>query len=186
MDLSDTALLDRLRKGDDEAFSALFLRHYQVIFRFSIKLTGNREEAEDLAQEVFVRLHSHPPNGDRQHNLPAWLYRVALNQAYNANRSRRREAERQERSYRLIAPSDQVGVDPADTVLRREQCADVRQILRSLPRRQYQCLILRHEGFSYAEIASALGVAPGSVGTLLARAEAEFARRYKAYKRGED
>lgn len=178
MNSSDGVLLDGLRKGDKEAFSILFLRYYQSIYRFLFKLTGSREEAEDLAQEVFVKLYRNPLSERRQHNLRAWLYRVALNQAYNSQRSRRREEQRWDRATRLAESGGQPANDPADSVLQEEQRDQVRRVLRSLPPRQQQCLVLRYEGFSYAEIAEALEAVPGSVGTLLARAEAEFARRY--------
>ena len=181
----DSDLLDLVRRGDKDAFSALFLRHYDTVYRFLLKLTDSPHEAEDLAQEVFIKLYRHPLDANRPHNLRAWLYRVALNQAYNASRSRRREDARRGKVARMAEVERREEHDPADAVVDSERRGRVRQVLRSLPPRQQQCLILRYEGFSYAEIAAALEVAPSSVGTLLARAEAEFARRYEKLERGD-
>jgi RNA polymerase sigma-70 factor, ECF subfamily len=187
VNLSDAILLEGLRKGDRDAFSTLFLRHHQAVYRFLLKLTGSASEAEDLAQEVFIRLYRHPLDGNREHNVLAWLYRVAVNLVYNSHRAKTREDQRYDRAGRLAETDGgaEESQDPADQVLREERRRQVDRVIGSLPPRQQQCLILRYEGFSYAEIAAALGVAPGSVGTLLARAEAEFARRYKESERGE-
>ena len=67
-----------------------------------------------------------------------------------------------------------------DDVLREERCARVREVLGGLKPRDAQLLLLRAEGLAYRELAEALGVQPGSVGTLLARAEAEFEKRFRA------
>lgn len=180
MDVSDAILLDRLRNGDKQAFSALFLRYYQSVHSLLARTTGDSDEAEDLTQEVFVRLYRHPLDANRQHNLRAWLCRVALNLSLNAGRAKQRESGRCERAHRLTEQQRRAEGDPEDSLLRHEERDRVRRVLNLLAPRQRQCLILRYEGFSYAEIAQVLEVSPGSVGTLLARAEAEFARRYKA------
>jgi RNA polymerase sigma-70 factor (ECF subfamily) len=182
---SDTLLLDRLRDGDQEAFAALFLAYYQPVYRLAFRTTGDREEAEDIAQEVFIRLYRQPLSRDRDHNLRAWLYRVALNQAFNSQRSSRRQSQRDERVASLEY-TERVESDPAENALRAEQRRQVRIVLQTLAPRQQQILILRHEGCSYAEIAEVVEVAPSSIGTLLARAEAEFARRYQELFGGTD
>lgn len=181
----DSDLLDLIRRGDRDAFSTLFTRYYETVYRFLLKVTGDPLEADDLAQEVFINLYRHPLDANRPHNLRAWLYRVALNQAFNASRSRCRENERRDNVAQLAERGRQEEDDPADAAIHNERRDRVRQALSTLPPRQRQCLVLRYEGFSYAEIAGVPQVAPGSVGTLLARAEAEFARRYKELRKGE-
>ena len=180
LDVSDAVLLDRLRNGDKQAFSALFLRYYQSVHNMLARTTGDSHEAEDLSQEVFVRLYRHPLDANRQHNLRAWLYRVALNLSLNARRAKQRESGRCERAHRLTEQQRHTDGDTEDSLLRGEEQERVRRALDLLAPRQRQCLILRYEGFTYAEIAQVLEVSPGSVGTLLARAEAEFTRCYKA------
>jgi RNA polymerase sigma-70 factor (ECF subfamily) len=117
--------------------------------------------------------------------LQAWLFRVALNRGYNALRSDRRRRAREE----VVAADPTLGVvagddDPDEIARRAEERHAVRQALLPLPERQRDCLVLRAEGLSYAEIAAAVGVAPGSVGTLLARAERAFKAEFLARRGG--
>ena len=99
---------------------------------------------------------------------------MALNRGYNLLRGERRERARAER---LAEPSAQL--DPHAEVVRAEERIRVRAALARLPERQGKLLLLRYAGLSYAEIAAALQVAPGSVGTLLVRAERAFIQTYE-------
>ncbi len=169
-------------------FDALFLTHYDGVYRLAYRLAGTRDEAEDLAQEAFLRLHRTPhlwqaaPNPTIEHNVRAWLYRVVTNLAYNALRGERR---RRQRENRLAGPADPyTDVDIAEAALgaveHAQAATQVRRALAALTERQVQLLLLRQAGLSYRELAAELGVAPGSVGTLLARAEAAFVAAYRA------
>lgn len=154
-------------------FDALFLAHYQAVFRLAYRIAGSREEAEDLAQETFARLHRSPRLWSAEPGtVKGWLYRVVTNLAYNSVRGQGRRRRREDALF--AAPLARIGVDPADLAEQAEQRDGVRRALLHLPERQAQLLLLRHAGLSYKELAEALGVAPGSVGTLLARAEAAF------------
>jgi RNA polymerase sigma-70 factor, ECF subfamily len=104
----------------------------------------------------------------------AWLCRVALNRGYNALRGERRERAR---FGRMAEPDPQA--DPHAELLRAEDRVRVRAALARLPERQSKLLLLRYSGLSYAEIAAIVDVAPGSVGTLLARAERAFLAEYE-------
>ena len=101
---------------------------------------------------------------------------MALNRGYNTLRGERRSRERAERIGRLELPPI---LDPEAEVVRSEEQGQVQAAIATLPERQGQLLLLRHAGLSYAEIAAALEVAPGSVGTLLARAEKAFVAAYE-------
>jgi RNA polymerase sigma-70 factor (ECF subfamily) len=173
---TDDKLLDLLRRGDAEAFERLFLRHYGQVYRVLYGFTRRREEAEDLAQETFLELYRHAPRIEQGATLAAWLCRVALNKCRNVQRGERRDRERQEEVLRLATPDAH---DPHDDLLRDEEQARVRDALARLPERQSRLLVLRHAGLSYAEVAAVLEVAPGSVGTLLVRAERAFMAAYK-------
>ena len=172
-DDSDITLLERLRSGDSTAFEELFLRHYASVYRVLYGVVGNTQEAEDLAQETFTALYRQPPRLDGAGALGAWLYRVAVNRAYNALRSK----QRWQRGLGWSEPEQQS--DPQDEYLRREERERVRVALARLPERTAKLLLLRHAGLAYAEIAAALQVAPGSVGTLLVRAERAFTQTYE-------
>ncbi|WP_296759526.1 sigma-70 family RNA polymerase sigma factor [Roseiflexus sp.] len=169
---SDQTLLERLRRGDESAFDNLFVRHYAVVYRVVYGLTGTREAAEDAAQETFLALYRRPPAPDQP--LRPWLCRVALNTARNALRAERRDTLRVERAALDVVAAG----EPSEAVERAEERDRVRAALATLPQRQARLLLLRHAGLSYAEVAAALDLAPGSVGTLLARAERAFAEAY--------
>jgi RNA polymerase sigma-70 factor (ECF subfamily) len=169
----DAALLERLHSGDSGAFEDLFLRYYAPVYRVLYDVVGNAQEAEDLAQETFTVLYRQPPRLDGDNALGAWLYRIAVNRAYNALRAEQRS---QRRIGWAVTEHEH---DPQDEYLRREERERVRAALARLPERTAKLLLLRHAGLAYAEIAAALQVAPGSVGTLLVRAERAFVQSYE-------
>jgi len=179
--LTDNLLLERIGQGDQASFDAVFHQHYDRVYGLLFRLVGTRSEAEDLTQEVFLKLYDHSFRRrlfrmGREHNIGAWLYRVATNMGYNAIRGRQRRWQRNT----LLVPDPQ-GVPAAEQeVEKRERETAVRQALTQLKPRQVQLLMMRQMGFSYAECAEAVNVAPGSVGTLLSRAAKAFAAAYTA------
>jgi len=178
--------------ASEKDFDELFKAHYEGVYRLLYRMVGTREEAEDLAQETFLRLHQaghlwdprrlseslRAEPRDRPHNIRGWLYRVASNLAYNALRGEGRRRRRQEETARQAIVMSRGEDDPAELVVRTDERQAVRQALATLSQRQAQLLLLRHAGLSYRELAEALGVAPGSVGALLARAEIAFEKSY--------
>ena len=179
--LSDSILLERVGQGDESSFEILFYRHYDRIYGLLFRLLGNRTEAEDVTQEVFLKLYRRPLRGRREHNVGGWLYRVATNMGYNHLRSTKR---RWGRNTHLVPDVTDATVGPADKVIQEETKAMVRTALARLPQRQTQLLLLRQMGLSYAELAIACDVAPGSVGTLLSRASQAFREAYEEEKLG--
>jgi RNA polymerase sigma-70 factor (ECF subfamily) len=166
-------LLDRLARGDVASFDALFYRHYDRVYGLLFRLVGDRAEADDLTQEVFLRLHARAGRRvSTDENVGAWLYRVAMNLGYNALRDRKRLWQR---NVHLVPENE---ADVESQISRREERAAVRAALARLPQRQAALLLLRQMDFSYADCAAICEVAPGSVGTLLARAAAAFRREY--------
>ena len=180
-------------------FDDLFRHFYPRLIGLAERMLGDRTEAEDLLQEAFLRLAradsadaADDERGGSVLDRPdevvgAWLRRVVLNLGANRLRERRRAAERLERAQRLdptLDPLQSTGEagGPAQHVLRDEARAEVRAVLATLPERQRGCLLLRYAGHSYAEIAATLGVAPGSVGTLLARAERAFRDTFQEHR----
>jgi RNA polymerase sigma-70 factor (ECF subfamily) len=179
----EQALLERVRGGDETAFTHLFERHWDAVCRLLIRLTGDADAAGDLAQEVFVQLYRKPPvNEDVP--LRAWLCRVALNRGYNALRADRRRRTREETVAGDPTAAGGATGSLEEIANRAEERDSVRHVLMRLSERQRDCLVLRANGLSYAEIAVAIGVAPGSVGTLLARAERAFKAEYLSRRGG--
>ncbi len=159
----------------DGSFEKAFAQHYARVFGVLVRLVGDRAEAEDLAVETFWRLWERAPG--RWDNQGGWLYRVALRLGYNALRAARRRTRYEETAGRH-ALEQSAPPDPAQAAEQAEERARVRAVLAKMPQREAQLLTLRHSGLSYQEIAAALEIAPGSVGTLLARAEAQFEALY--------
>lgn len=142
----------------------VFRASYPRVVAVAAKVLGCQNEAEDVAQEVFLAFgRSSVPAGA----AAGWLSVAAAHTALNHIRAGRRRADREEaaRDDGLVAP------DVADTVVASEDRRRVRAALARLPRRQAVALVLRHSGLSYAEVAAALDLSPGSVGTTIRRAE---------------
>ena len=145
------------------AFERLYMTHASAVRRHLVYLTGDSSLAEDLAQETFSRLYlRQAEQAGEPENPRAWLLTVASNLAYNHFRGESR------RSARENALADVI---------------DVRRALGELEVRDRMTLMLRHSGFSYAEVAEAIGVSPASVGTILARAQARFRTAYEGNRR---
>jgi RNA polymerase sigma factor (sigma-70 family) len=177
-------------------FDEIFRHFYPRLIGLAERMLGDRTEAEDVLQEAFLRLarSGSPDDPDDVRGallerpdevIGAWLRRVVLNLGVNRLRERRRANERLERAQRLdpaLDPLRSTGEagSPAQHVLRDEARAEVRAVLATLPERQRGCLLLRYAGHSYAEIAETLGIAVGSVGVYLARAERAFRVTYEA------
>jgi RNA polymerase sigma factor (sigma-70 family) len=164
-------------------FDALFAHLYPELFGLVFRVLGDRMETEDVLQEAFFRLSDDSELQSRPDaEVAAWLRRVGLNLAFNRLRSARRAQARLEQVGRLSLADDETsGAEqgPASIVVRKEQRETVRRALADLPDRQRECLLLRHSGYSYTEIAATLEIAVGSVGVLLARAEHAFRVQYR-------
>ncbi|MHB1132705.1 MAG: sigma-70 family RNA polymerase sigma factor [Chloroflexota bacterium] len=174
----DSLLLEGLAKGDEAAFEALFLRYYSRVFAVAFRFLGDRDEADDVAQEVFLKLHGQR-FGPGEQQLGGWLYRVATNLCLNRTRGTGRRERHEASAAGEASLTGQGGApDPAAMALRGEERALVRRALAALPAPARAILLLRQTGLSYAEIGEAVGVAAGSVGTLLARAEEKFREQY--------
>jgi RNA polymerase sigma factor (sigma-70 family) len=152
-----------------EAFEQLFIAEYPRVVAIANRVLANRHEAEEVAQEVFLSFHkSHDPKAPYAR---PWLYRAASHSALNVVRGNKRRVVR-EVAHAL--PVDAISEDPQGIVEQQEQRQLVRQAMRRLPTKSASVLALRYSGLSYAEVAGAMGVSVGQVGTLLRRAEARL------------
>ena len=163
-----------------DRFETLFGRFYPELYALVYRVLGERMASEDIVQDAFLKLND---DAELQRKpdveVGAWLRRVALNLAFNRLRGERRARARLERVGRLETGADEAADTPASLMLRVEEQVEVRRALAEVPERQRECLLLRHSGYSYAEIAATLGLAVGSVGVLLARAEQAFRATYR-------
>jgi RNA polymerase sigma factor (sigma-70 family) len=156
-------------------FDVAFEEHYPGLVRYVAKLTGDVDAAEDIAQEAMVRLFDRRVSGSEA-GLRAWLYKTAthlVRDRYRVDTNRRRLLE--------IHPVRPGAAEAPDHAIERgEARASAREALQALAPRDREILLMRYSGFSYREIAEAVGVAASSIGTLLARAEQRFAETVSA------
>src|SRR6202521_2326243 len=154
-------------RTDDESFEALFTAEYARVAGIANRVLADPHEAEDVAQEVFIdfnRLHSASAP-----YAAAWLYRAAAHKALNRVRGRRR---REKRELSQATDEGAQTMDPQHMLEVSEDRRNVRQALARMAPKPATVLVLRASGLSYAEVAQALGVGIGQIGTLLRRAEA--------------
>ncbi|GAB3981279.1 hypothetical protein GCM10027615_61510 [Plantactinospora veratri] len=152
------------RKSVRADLEQVFRATYPRVVAVAARVLGSRDQAEDVAQEVFLTFgRSTVPAGE----AVGWLCVAAAHTALNHLRTGRRRASREE----AVGVGDAAGPDVADMVVTLDERRRVRQALARLPRRQAVALVLRHSGLSYAEVAAALDISAGSVGTVVRRAE---------------
>ena len=152
-------------------FQEAFDRNAPALFRYLRRLTGSRQQAEDLTQETFLKLHVQLTDGTTPDNVRAWLFRVATNLARDRQKSQIRSLVRE----LAHAPA----ALPVDFRTHVEQRQQVSRALARLTPRMRQVLLLHAEGFRYREIAEIAGIEVGYVGVLLQRARAEFRKIYE-------
>jgi RNA polymerase sigma-70 factor (ECF subfamily) len=151
----------------------VFRRDYPWVVGVAARVLGSRSEAEDVAQEVFLSFgRSSVPAAE----APGWLSVAAVHTALNHLRSGRRRAAREE-----SLAVDTTAPDVADEVVGLEERARVRTALAQLPRKQATALVLRHSGLSYADVAAALDMSVGSVGTTVRRAESALRKELNSH-----
>ncbi len=159
--------LEAIRQRVPDPFERLFLQEYPKVVAIAYRVLADRPAAEDVAQEVFLKFHrSHSPDSER---ASGWLHAAAVHSALNVIRGERRRAQRE--TAHALDPAQTPVANPERLVEEAEQRREVRRALSRLPQRTAALLMLRHSGLSYAEVATALGIRVGNVGTLLRRAE---------------
>ena len=177
----DAGLMIRLRTGDRDAFTDLVERHKDAVVNYLTRLTGNRDRAEDLAQETFLRLFRSAGSYTEQGLLRAYLFRIATNLV--------RSEERRERRLRLLLPflGGHRHAEPAapSGLLRRELHREVAAAVAQLPLRYRVPLVLHEiEGWPYADIARELGCREGTVKSRIHRGRQHLKERLAPYWNG--
>ena len=155
------------------SLAELFERHHAELYRYAARFTGDADLAEDVVQDVFVRLAERPPAD--QTALRGWLYRATTTIAIDALRGARRRMELvRDRPERV--PMGEPSPDAATALEREETRRRVREALLQLNEKERAILLMREEGFAHREIAAAVGTTTQSVGTMIARALEKLAR----------
>jgi RNA polymerase sigma factor (sigma-70 family) len=157
-------------------FEEAFTLHHRTVFRAARSVVQDAGLAEDVTQEVFIRLYKHIDTLPNLEMLRPWLIRVALNVAKNTLRGNIRANTRDENYVK-----ETVGNSIFSVETEYEQKTEVSEINRALNKVKEplrSCLVLKQQGLSYREIAESLSLNESSIGTYVARARAEFMRFY--------
>jgi RNA polymerase sigma-70 factor, ECF subfamily len=174
----DYALLRKVSQGNERAFAELMQRHQDRVYRLALRLLRQTQEAEDAAQEVFLKAYQNAGRFTPTSTVAAWLNRITANHCLNLLRSRkvRKEVPWEDldspwgQTGGLAAAASSVG-NPLDLVTGKECAVLIQQALAGLPENQRQALILKRFGdFSYQEIGEMMGLSASAVDGLIKRA----------------
>jgi RNA polymerase sigma-70 factor (ECF subfamily) len=172
----EAALVQRCTSGDEAAFAELVSEHQRMVVQLAVNLLGDRDEALDLSQDVFLRVFRTLGRFRGQSTLRTWIYRIAVNQARNRHRfwRRRHRADQVPFDVHVAAHGEfhsRAETEPDRVLAQKELAAQLQHALDALPFEQRTAIVLREvDGLSYEEIAYSLGVAVGTVKSRLTRA----------------
>jgi RNA polymerase sigma-70 factor (ECF subfamily) len=167
MELSDRALVTQARSGDPDAYGVLVERHSRIVFRLAFRMTGNREDAEDVVQDAFLRAYRQLGRFDQRAEFGTWLYRIATNRALDMIRVRRRQSSN-------AAPAGPDESDPLEqlpggnpsperSAWSAELRGAVEDAMNQLSPTERAAFVLRHfEGMRIEEVGRALECRPGA------------------------
>lgn len=173
---TEAVLIQRCAAGDELAFAELVADNQRMVVQLAMNLLGDRDEALDLSQEVFLRVFRTIDRFRGQSTLRTWIYRIAVNQARNRHRfwRRRHRGDQVSLDAHVAAHGEfRSGAEagPDRMLARKELAATLEHALGALPFDQRTAIVLREvDGLSYEEIAYSLGVAVGTVKSRLTRA----------------
>jgi len=180
----EVVLMLEFQKGDTGSFETLLRKYFPRIFNYTYRLVGSRETAEDLTQETFVRVYRAASSYLPRAKFQTWLFTIARNLALNELRRLKRktislDADREGKDGRMQRQMADPSAYPADKqLLLKERQQQIQAAIASLPENQRSAVMLRRfEGFSYEQIAAALGLSVSAVKSLLSRAKENLKER---------
>jgi len=187
--MSDADVMLRVKEGDDAAFEYLVAKFRRPMLSFMYRMAHNASVAEELAQEVFLRVYRSRQTYNAEAKFSTWLYRIASNLAVNYARDNK--YERPQHSVSLDEPDEETGstLDLADArpnveqqMLRRERLAAIRKQVECLPERQRLAVLMhKYQGLDYRQIADVLKLSESATKSLLFRAYETLRERLKAF-----
>jgi RNA polymerase sigma-70 factor (ECF subfamily) len=187
--LTDADVMLRVKAGDEAAFDYLVQKYRRPMVHFLYRMAGNQAAAEDLAQEVFLRVYGSRQSYEASAKFTTWLYRIASNLAVNHARDTR--GERPDRKVSLDEPDQQTGatIDIADgsltaeeNLLRRERLTAIRQKVEALPERQRLAVVMhKYQAMDYRQIGEVLQLSESATKSLLFRAYETLREQLKEF-----
>ena len=183
---AEAALIQRCAAGEEAACAELVASHERMVYQLALHLLGDRDEALDLSQEVFLRVFRTLPSFRGQAALRTWIYRIVINQARNRQRwwRRRRRSDQIQLEQHVLEHGDLRQPRDADlpdrALARKELATKLWAALDDLPFDQRTVVVLREiDGLTYEEIADSLDVAIGTVKSRLTRARQTLRRELR-------
>jgi RNA polymerase sigma-70 factor (ECF subfamily) len=187
--VSDVDVMLRVKTGDESAFAFLVQKYRRPMVGFMYRLCHNPSTAEELAQEVFLRVYRSRTSYEPSAKFTTWLYRIATNLAVNHARDTRHE--RPENTVRLDEPDQETGTTPdladdslsaEDQILKRERLAAIRGVVNALPERQRVAVIMhKYQQMDYRQIAGVLKLSESATKSLLFRAYETLREQLKEF-----
>jgi RNA polymerase sigma-70 factor (ECF subfamily) len=187
--MSDAAIMLRAAAGDESGFNYLAEKYHRPIFHFLFRMVHNQAIAEELAQEVFLRVYRSRQSYRAEARFSTWLYRIATNLA--VNHARDTKLERSARTVYLDAPDEMTGTTPdvADdepsveqNLLRDERMKAIRTHVMALPERQRMAVLMhKYQGMDYREIGEVLKLSESATKSLLFRAYQSLRGKLKEF-----
>jgi RNA polymerase sigma-70 factor (ECF subfamily) len=185
----DAEVMLRVKAGDDAAFQYLVEKYRRPMVNFMYRMAHNAAAAEDLAQEVFLRVYRSRQGYEASAKFTTWLYRIATNLA--ANHARDTRNERPEKTLSLDEPDEETGLamDVPDSsagaeeaILRRERLAAIRQRVQALPERQRIAVVMhKYQQMDYRQIGEVLKLSESATKSLLFRAYETLRQQLKEF-----
>jgi len=187
--LTDADLMLRVKDGDDSAFEYLAEKYRRPMLGFMYRVTRNTHIAEELAQEVFLRVYRARATYNAEAKFSTWLYRIASNLSVNYLRDTKHE--RPEMAVSLDEPDEETGttldladksLDAEQQILRRERLAAIKRHVQALPERQRNAVLMhKYQGMDYRQIAEVLNISESATKSLLFRAYETLRERLKDF-----
>jgi RNA polymerase sigma-70 factor, ECF subfamily len=189
----DLALVRRAQAGDRAAFRRLFDLYHRRVYQMAVAMLRHPQDAHDVVQEAFVRVHRHLPDFQGNSSFYTWLYRISMNLVYDQLRKTQRQVDYDDTLGRAEDGHDAShltpvidGADPGRTHARKELAAEIQTALATLPEHHRQVILLREvEGLSYEEIAKIMNVPKGTIMSRLFHARRKMQRALAGYVEGE-
>lgn len=176
-------VLTKAAEGDIEAFEVIYKAHAGFVYNVAYRVLYNKQDTEELVQEVFLNIYRNLKNFRFQSSFKTWVYRITANCAINYSKKMSREREKQKKYYQNINPW-QIAVEPATENESHEEIIGL--LLKTLGTDQRMCLVLRDiEGLSYREIAKTLKIGINTVRSRLKRAREKLLNMKKEVLKNE-
>lgn len=176
VEMTDEELVSAVQSGEAEAYKHIIDRYQGKIYAYIMRLTNHREEATDIAQDVFMKAYKHIHKFDTERKFSSWVYRIAHNESVNWLKKKTRAKIESLEVHEEIGKQHPDTIDIHDELVRKEDRAMMRNAIDTLPQKYREVMEMRYlQQYSYEEIGEVLDKPVNTVGTLINRAKKKLA-----------